>query len=60
MESYPRSADAHVALGDAYRLGGESEKARECYRQALTLAPDHPDARSRLQEPAEDKGGPTS
>ncbi len=49
-ESYPRSADAHVALGDAYRLGGETEKARECYRQALTLAPDHAAAQARLRE----------
>ncbi len=50
VESYPRSAEAHVSLGDAYRLGGETEKARTCYRQALTLAPDHPDARACLQE----------
>ena len=49
VESYPRSADAHVSLGDAYRLGGEGEKARACYRQALTIAPDQPDARARLQ-----------
>ena len=52
VESYPRSADARVSLGDAYRLGGEGEKARACYRQALTLAPDHADARARLQGPA--------
>jgi len=52
VESYPRSADAHISLGDAYRLGGQAEKARECYRQALALSPDHPAARARLQEPA--------
>jgi len=50
VESYPRSADAHVSLGDAYRQGGQTEKARECYRQALALAPDHSVARARLQE----------
>jgi predicted alpha/beta superfamily hydrolase len=50
VESYPRSADAHVSLGDAYRIGGEAEKARASYRQALLLAPGHPAARARLQE----------
>jgi uncharacterized protein len=52
VESYPRSADAHVSLGDAYRQAGQPEKAREGYRQALALAPDHVIARARLQEPA--------
>ncbi len=49
-ELYPRSADARVALGDAYRRGGQSVKARECYEQALALAPGHAAATSRLKE----------
>lgn len=49
-ELYPRSADARVALGDAYRQGGQSVKARECYQQALALAPGHAAATSRLEE----------
>jgi predicted alpha/beta superfamily hydrolase len=49
-ESYPRSAEAQVGLGDAYRQGGQPEKARACYRQALVLAPDHPTAGIRLRE----------
>lgn len=50
VESYPRSADAHVSLGDAYRISGETGKARAAYQQALVLAPNHPAARARLQE----------
>jgi hypothetical protein len=49
-ESHPRSADAQVSLGDAYRLGGQTDKARACFQQALVLAPNHPTAQARLQD----------
>lgn len=47
---YPRSADARVALGDAYRQNGQSERARECYNQALAIAPGHAAAKLKLGE----------
>jgi uncharacterized protein len=47
---YPRSADARVALGDAYRQNGQPGRARECYHQALAIAPGHAAAKSRLAE----------
>jgi uncharacterized protein len=48
--SYPQSADARVGLGDAYRQGGNLEKATECYRRALAIAPGHEAATARLKE----------
>jgi tetratricopeptide (TPR) repeat protein len=51
-ESYPRSAEAQVSLGDAYRLGGQSDKARASYQQALILAPNHAIAQARLKDMA--------
>lgn len=48
--SYPRSADALVSLGEAYRLGGKSDKARECFKQALVLVPGHTAAAAKLKE----------
>ena len=47
--SYPQSADAQVALGDAYRQSGNMEKARECYTRALAIAPGHAAATARLK-----------
>jgi uncharacterized protein len=47
---YPRSADARVALGDAYRQSGQTAKARECYTQALVLVPGHREAAAKLKE----------
>jgi hypothetical protein len=47
--SYSRSADAQVALGDAYRQSGNMEKARECYQRALVIAPGHAAATARLK-----------
>jgi uncharacterized protein len=47
---YPRSADARVALGDACRQAGQATRARECYNQALVIAPGHAAAKSRLEE----------
>jgi predicted alpha/beta superfamily hydrolase len=50
MECYPRSADALVSLGEAYRLGGNRDKARECFKKALTLAPGNAAAAAKLKE----------
>jgi uncharacterized protein len=50
VQSYPRSADAQVALGDAYRQDGEPAQARECYRKALALAPGQATATTRLKD----------
>jgi len=47
---YPRSADARVALGDAYLQSGQTAKARECYNQALAITPGHAAAKSKLGE----------
>jgi enterochelin esterase-like enzyme len=47
--SYPQSADAQVALGDAYRQTGNVEKARECYKRALAIAPGHAAATAKLK-----------
>ena len=47
---YPGSADARVSLGDAYRESGNPDKARECFKQALTLAPGHAAAAAKLEE----------
>jgi len=47
---YPRSADAQVSLGDAYRQSGEADKARKCFKQALLLAPGHVAATAGLKE----------
>lgn len=49
--SHPRSADAQVGLGDAHRQSGDADKARECYRRALVLAPGHAGAMERLKMP---------
>jgi predicted alpha/beta superfamily hydrolase len=50
VQNYPLSAEAQVGLGDAYRGDGRSERARECYRQALSLAPGHAAATAKLKE----------
>lgn len=54
-ESYPGSADARVSLGDAYRQSGKTDKARECFKQALALVPGHAGATSGLKELDEKK-----
>jgi predicted alpha/beta superfamily hydrolase len=48
--SYPQSADGQVALGDGYRQSGNLDKARECYRRALAMAPGHAAATAKLKE----------
>lgn len=48
-QGYPRSADAQVSLGDAYRQDGRQDKAKECYKLALSLAPNHASAAAKLK-----------
>jgi predicted alpha/beta superfamily hydrolase len=50
VDSYPGSADARVSLGDAYGQSGKADKARECFKQALALAPGHAGATAKLKE----------
>jgi predicted alpha/beta superfamily hydrolase len=47
---YPRSAEAQVSLGDAYRQSGQTAKARECYDRALIIAPGHAAAKAKRKE----------
>jgi len=47
---YPCSADARISLGDVHRESGNPDKARECFKQALALAPGHAVALSKLEE----------
>jgi hypothetical protein len=50
VQGYPRSPEAQVSLGDAYRQDGQPGQAAECYRQALALAPGHTAATTKLKE----------
>jgi tetratricopeptide (TPR) repeat protein len=50
VECYPGSVDALVILGDAYRESGKPDKARECFKKALALAPGHTAAAAKLKE----------
>lgn len=48
--SHPRSAAALVATGDSHARLGETEAARESYRQGLRLDPANTAAKGRLQQ----------
>jgi predicted alpha/beta superfamily hydrolase len=50
VESYPRSADARVSLGEAYVRSGQPNLARECFQRALVLTPGHPAAAAKLKD----------
>jgi Flp pilus assembly protein TadD len=43
-----RRASAHILLGDARRLAGDSDGAQVAYEQALRIEPDSRDAMRRL------------
>jgi tetratricopeptide (TPR) repeat protein len=45
----PNNADALISLGDLYKLEGLITRAQTCYEDALKIAPDNPQAKSRLQ-----------
>jgi glyoxylase-like metal-dependent hydrolase (beta-lactamase superfamily II) len=47
---FPESADTHATLGQAYRKNQEVELAVQHLRKALTLNPDHKQAKKILQE----------
>jgi tetratricopeptide (TPR) repeat protein len=44
----PNKVDALISLGDLYRLEGLASRAQSCYEDALKIAPDSQQARSRL------------
>ena len=50
VDTYPRSADAWIALGDAHRSLGRRNEARSCYHKAVELAPGRTEAAARLKE----------
>jgi predicted alpha/beta superfamily hydrolase len=49
LDLYPGSANARVGLGDAYLRKGDREGAREWYRKALEVDPNHASARRKLE-----------
>ncbi|MDX1501563.1 MAG: tetratricopeptide repeat protein [Thermoanaerobaculia bacterium] len=49
-EANPGAPPAHYHLGEAFRYTGQTDAAVEQYRKVLELAPDHPNARSRLEQ----------
>jgi tetratricopeptide (TPR) repeat protein len=50
LEVYPDYGTSHATLGDAYRLLGETEKAREHYEQAIQINPFDPTPHQHLAE----------
>ena len=44
----PNKVDALIALGDLYKLEGLTSRAQNCYEDALKIAPENQQARSRL------------
>ncbi len=50
VQNYPHSASARVGLGDVYRQMGQPARAREYYKQALTLDPANTAAATNMKE----------
>jgi tetratricopeptide (TPR) repeat protein len=46
----PNSVEVLISLGDLYRTEGLASRAQSCYEDVLKIAPDHPEAKSRLAE----------
>jgi cytochrome c-type biogenesis protein CcmH/NrfG len=44
----PNHLDAMIALGDLYRMEGLASRAQTCYEDALKIAPENQQAKSRL------------
>lgn len=45
----PNHVEAMISLGDLYRMEGLTSRAQTCYEDALKIAPDNQQAKSRLQ-----------
>jgi tetratricopeptide (TPR) repeat protein len=50
VEEFPKSANAHEDLGEAYEKGGQKELAIASYKKALEIDPKNEDAKTRLSE----------
>lgn len=50
LEAYPRSANLHDSLGEAFAKHGDKEKAIEQYRTALAIDPKMESSKKALQE----------
>ena len=48
LSADPNHVDAMISLGDLYRLEGLASRAQTCYEDALKIAPDNQQAKSRL------------
>jgi len=44
----PNKVDALISLGDLYRMEGLASRAQSCYEDAMKIAPDNQQAKSRL------------
>jgi tetratricopeptide (TPR) repeat protein len=44
----PNSVEVLISLGDLYRTEGLASRAQSCYEDVMKIAPDHPEAKSRL------------
>jgi tetratricopeptide (TPR) repeat protein len=49
LSADPNHVEAMISLGDLYRLEGLASRAQTCYEDALKIAPDNQQAKSRLQ-----------
>jgi tetratricopeptide (TPR) repeat protein len=49
LSADPNHIDAMISLGDLYRSEGLASRAQTCYEDALKIAPDNQQAKSRLQ-----------
>lgn len=45
----PNNVEAMISLGDLYKSEGMISRAQTCYEDVLKIAPDNPQAKSRLQ-----------
>ncbi|QBE93210.1 hypothetical protein BRX36_11910 [Sphingomonas sp. S-NIH.Pt1_0416] len=49
-ERFPRSANAHDSLGEAYRAAGQCDRAKESYARALALDPANDRLKATIDE----------
>jgi cytochrome c-type biogenesis protein CcmH/NrfG len=50
VESYPKSANTHDSLGEAYMKTGKKAKAIASYKKSLALAPQSENAKAMLKK----------